>query len=337
MSRLVRVLCTAVAVAAMAAPAAANDSIAGLGAGGIMLGRTDDIAMESEDLFISMDEVKVDYVFRNQSDKDFETIVAFPMPDIDANPNEMPQLPDDTSDNFLGFSVTVDGAPVKAELEQRARAVGVDVTDLLKAQGVPVNPFAKPVFAALEKVPEEVAADWSGRGMILIDSYDDGSCWKNVRTPLWTLKSTYWWRTSFPAGKPVQVAHRYRPSVGASVGLSFYSGNAFHDPYAEYKQRYCIDKSFENAVVKAKDGKDGYPALSEYQVQYVLTTGGNWALGTIGKFHLTVDKGDAKNLVSFCATGLKKTGPTRFELEATDYYPQRDLDILILRPNGAAN
>ena len=336
MVRLVRILLAAGCVG-IAAPALANDSIAGLGAGGIMLGRTDDIAMESEDLFISMDEVKVDYVFRNQTDKDFETIVAFPMPDIEANPNTMPQLPDDASDNFLGFAVAVDGAPVKAELEQRAEAVGVDVTALLKAQGVPANPFAKPVFAALEKLPEAVAADWIDRGMIVIETYDDGSGWKNVRTPVWTLKSTYWWRTRFPAGKPVRVAHHYRPSVGASVGLSFYSGDGFHDPYAEYKQKYCIDKSFESAVVKAKAGPDGYPALSENQVQYVLTTGGNWALGSIGKFHLTVDKGDAKNLVSFCATGLKKTGPTRFELQATDYYPQRDLDILILQPNGAAN
>ncbi|MDQ6433524.1 DUF4424 domain-containing protein [Mesorhizobium sp. LHD-90] len=337
MSRLVRVLCAAAGLTAAIAPAAANDSIAGLGAGGIILGRTDDIAMESEKLFISMDEVKVDYVFRNQSDKDFETIVAFPMPDVEANPHEMPQLPDDASDNFLGFTVTVDGAPVTVELEQRAEAVGIDLTGLLQAQGVPVNPFAKPVFAALEKLPEDVAADWIDRGMILVDSYDDGSGWKNVRTPIWTLKSTYWWRTKFPAGKPVAVAHRYRPSVGASVGLNFYSGDGFQDPYAEYKQRYCIDKSFENAVAKAKAGRDGFPALSENRLQYVLTTGGNWALGTIGKFHLIVDKGDPKNLVSFCASGLKKTGPTRFELEATDYYPQRDLDILILQPAGAAN
>ena len=91
-------------------PALANDFVAGLGAGGLILGRTDAITMDKEDLFISMDEVKVDYVFRNTTDKDVETIVAFPMPDIAANPHWMPNLPDDTSDNFLGFEVSVDGA-----------------------------------------------------------------------------------------------------------------------------------------------------------------------------------------------------------------------------------
>ena len=38
-----------------AGPAAANDSMAELSAGGMIYVRTDAVAMESEDLFISMD------------------------------------------------------------------------------------------------------------------------------------------------------------------------------------------------------------------------------------------------------------------------------------------
>ena len=33
--------------------------------------------------------------------------------------------------------------------------------------------------------------------------------------------------------------------------------------------------------------------LAEQRLDYVLTTGGNWALGNIGDFKLTIDKGDA--------------------------------------------
>jgi hypothetical protein len=68
------------------APVLANDSIAELGAGGIVLSRSDVVAMEKEDLFISMEKVEVDYVFRNQSDEDVNAVVAFPMPDIEGSP-----------------------------------------------------------------------------------------------------------------------------------------------------------------------------------------------------------------------------------------------------------
>ena len=44
-------------------------------------------------------------------------------------------------------------------------------------------------------------------------------------------------------------------------------------------------------------------------IEYVLTTGGNWALGNIGEFNLTIDKGDPKNLVSFCGEGVDQDRP----------------------------
>jgi hypothetical protein len=92
-----------------------------------------------------------------------------------------------------------------------------------------------------------------------------------------------------------------------------------------------MDEGFENAVRKAaKDSPDGYPQLVENRLSYVLTTGGNWALGSIGKFKLTIDKGKADSLVSFCGTNVRKVGPTTFEMTAEDYFPDRDIDLLIL-------
>jgi hypothetical protein len=45
----------------------------------------------------------------------------------------------------------------------------------------------------------------------------------------------------------------------------------------------------------------------------VLKTGANWA-GPIGDFRLTLNKGDPKALISFCETGVVKTGPTTLEM-----------------------
>lgn len=317
-----------------ASPTFANDSTAELGTGGLILSRSDVISMEKEDLFISPQRVTVDYVFQNRSDKDVDTIVAFPMPDIEANPYGMISVPDLEKDNFLGFEVTVDGKSLEPQLEHRAFAAGIDISEVLKAQGVPLFPFSEEARKALEKLPADVAADWLTRGIITVEEYDDGSGWKRVNSPFWMLKSTYWWRMTFPAGREVKVAHRYRPSLGGTAGLTFFmDGKLQGDSYQEYKQKYCMDEGFERAVLKAaKANPDGYPQMTEGRLSYVLKTGGNWALGTIGKFSLTVDKGNPKSLVSFCGKGVEKTGPTTFRMTADDYYPARDIDILILTP-----
>lgn len=325
-----------------AAPALANDSTAELGTGGLILSRSDAVAMQSEDLYISPDKVTVDYVFHNNTDKDVSAIVAFPMPDIEGNPEEMPAIPNDPSDNFLGFEVTIDGAAVKPQLEQKVFALGVDISAELKAQNIPFYPFGDAARAALAKLPRAAADDWVNRGIIIEDSSDDGAGMKTVYSPFWQLRSTYWWRSNFPANADVRVSHRYKPSVGSSSTVSFFSDGKFQDPYAAYKIRYCMDGTFENAIRKAaKDDTDGYPKYYESRIAYILTTGGNWATGTIGKFKLTVDKGNAKSMVSFCGDNVRKVGPTTFEMTAEDFYPEHDIDILILNPadsnGGSAN
>lgn len=331
MKLFVFLLC--VALLPIATPTLANDSVAELGTGGLILARSDVVVMEKEDLFLSLEEVRVDYVFRNTSDADVETIVAFPLPDIEANPYSLPAIPYMEDENFLDFEVTIDGSAIEPELELRAVAIGVDVTEELAAQGISPYPFGEGMLPALADLPDDVAADWLARGIITIDEYDDGSGWKRVRTPFWKLRSAYWWRASFPARRPVQVAHRYAPSVGATAGISFFfDGRIGGDLYPDYKRRYCIDQSFERALAKAAaQGQDGNPPLYENRLSYILKTGGNWAGGTIGDFTLTVDKDHPKNLVSFCGEGVEKIGPTTFRMKKTDFYPDRDLDVLILR------
>ncbi|MGE8103017.1 DUF4424 family protein [Allorhizobium sp. NPDC080224] len=67
----------------------------------------------------------------------------------------------------------------------------------------------------------------------------------------------------------------------------------------------------------------------------ILTTGNNW-YGPIGDFRLTVDKLNPESIVSFCGQGVKKTGPTTFEMRAKDFYPERDLNILLVVSNKVA-
>jgi hypothetical protein len=324
-------------LALAAVPALANDTMAELKTGGLAFVQTPDVEMTREALFISPTEIRVDYVFTNSSDKDVTGLVAFPMPDIGGDPYANIAIDDFDTDNYLAFTASQDGKTVAVNLQQRAYAMTIDISEDLKAQGIPLLPYAKATKEALKALPEDVAADWIARGLIFIDTYDDdGTGMKDYRTPLWSLKSVYWWRTTFPAGKEVKVEHRYKPSVGGTVGISFLEeGKAKGERYEGYAKRYCLDDSIVRRAEQAeKDMQAGKPYLTESWISYILTTGANWS-GPIKDFSLTVDKGAAENLVSFCGEGVKKTGPTTFEMKAKDFSPDKDINILLLKPSGA--
>ena len=332
---MLRRLVFGAALALAAGPALANDTMAQLGTGGLVFVRSDAVSMDSEDLFISADEIRVAYAFTNTGKDEVDSVVAFPMPDISGHIDDMTAIPDDANDNFLDFSVEAGGRPVTPKLEQRAFAAELDVTELLTANGVPLFPYGEPVADAIAKLPPATRDDWVARGILYPEEYDDGSGWKTVWTPVWRLKSTYWWRMRFPAGKQIHVTHRYKPSVGATVATTFLEdGKARGETYDLYRTKYCMDASFARTVeAAAARNPDRQAPYYETWISYILKTGGNWA-SNIGRFRLTVDKGSPKNLVSFCGTGVKKVGPTTFEMTAEDFYPGRDLDILILKPSG---
>jgi hypothetical protein len=316
-------------------PAYANDSTGELSAGGITLARSDVIEMQKEELYLSRREVRVSYVFRNRSEEPVETIVAFPMPDIKADPYESIAFPADARDNFLNFKVEVNGEMLEPTLQQRAFAAGLDVTDDLVRAGIALVPGAAGQEAAIERLEEGTLKDFISRGILVKDEYDAGNGWETHHVPVWNLQSAYWWNMVFEPGVPTVVRHWYQPGIGGTAGLSFIDPDGApgynHDTYVK---TYCIEEGLIAATGKLlarhrESGGEGYLPYYEQHLSYVLVTGANWA-GPIVDFHLTVDKGSADALVSFCGDGVTKTGPTTFELHKTDFYPERDIEVLFL-------
>lgn len=70
--------------------------------------------------------------------------------------------------------------------------------------------------------------------------------------------------------------------------------------------------------------------ISERTMGYVLMTGANWAK-PIGTFRLTIEKDSPEQLLTVCADGLEKTGPTRFELLRKDFSPEQDIRMMMLQ------
>jgi hypothetical protein len=235
--------------------ARANDSTALLEAGGIVLTTSKDVVMQSEELHIARDKVKVAYVFRNTGREDVRTRVAFPVPEWD-DEDEADLLLDRRSDNPMGFALTVDGEPRKFETEVRRT---------------------------------------------------DGK-----------VKVTHHWEQVFPTDRSVAVTHAYAPAAGSF----FFAGDDVDaDLEAELVGRYCVGPKLL-AEIRAK------PRFL-WAVHYVLKTGANWK-GPIGRFTLTIDKGNPKDKVSVCIAATRRATPTTFEVKRTDWTPTDDLRILFV-------
>lgn len=330
------ILMAAVAASLAATSASANDSTAELTAGGLVFKTTPNIEMRSEDLFISRQQVRVRYRFFNKAATDETVTVAFPMPDLNYDVELNIGIPDPESDNFLKFQTKVDGKPVATQIEQKAFVQGTtkEITKILTARNIPLMPAAKRTQGILDKLDKKTEKDLTDLGIVRADDFDAGKGMEHHVAPMWKLTTTYYWQQTFPAGKEVVVEHSYVPSVGSTVEVLLYrSIDNNPELRAKYEKDYCPDKSFLAGIKSmVKKGRDNYDIVPpEYRLGYILKTGANWA-GPIGDYHLTVDKGNPKALISFCETGVKKTGPTIFEVRRSNFTPTQDLNFLIVEP-----
>jgi hypothetical protein len=316
---------------ALAGAALANDSTAELTTGGLDFVQNPNVEMRSEQLFISPAQIRVTYHFFNTSEQPVTNLVAFPLPDITFDsPDTNIAIPTKDPVNFVGFTTTANGQPVKTEVEQKAYAKGIDQTVLLKQLGIPLAPQLKATYDALDALPKEKWQSLIGLGLAAIDEYGTGPGpqMQQHLEPRWTLKTTFYWQQIFPQRQDLVIEHRYQPSVGVSLGSGV--GNSSYAAPPEYKTKYCIDPDFLAAAAREQqEVVRTNKLLGEKRIDYILSTGANWA-GPIADFTLVVDKGDPANLVSFCATGVKKISPTQFEVHYTEFTPKSDLAILIL-------
>jgi len=334
----------AMAVALLPLPAFANDTMAQLGTGGLVFMINDDIEMASEELSISTEQVKVVYEFHNKSTEDQHILVAFPMPDIKGDGDFMVSIPTEDPDNIFGFETTFNGKKVRATLHQYAFANNIDYSDELRELGVPLAPFGQQTQAILNALSDEQKAKLLSEGLVIPMEYDAGNGPQVDTTPMWTLRSTYSWEATFPAGQDAEVIHTYKPSVGGTTGVTFLPPAADFDPtyyderLADYKKKYCVDDDLVATLKKSSIAQDDFSNIpyTESWFSYVWSTGNNWS-GPIGKFTLNVDKGSVDNLVSLCGENVTKTGPTTFQMTATDWYPpyENELEILLLVRNDA--
>ncbi|WP_201565220.1 DUF4424 family protein [Psychrobacter sp. CMS30] len=298
--------------------AQANDSTGYVGAGGVEYIKNKDISMHSEDLYISKDEVRVNYEFKNLSNKDITETVLFPMPAV-------PSFTDsdyaDTSATYNNFKLWVNGKPIIPDQHVRTfmrpivvkdgdrtyADIFLDTTEIFKSCGLNEADMMGPwTYQVDTDYVNQQLLDCNNKALDKF-IYDRESLYMT-----WDSQVIYSWEQTFKANTITKVKHTYKPLVGGSVDLD--SGQ-----YGDF----CVDDSTQRAF--NKNGRP-YHALS-----YILTTGANWAK-PIASFKLTV-KRDPNELVSFCWKGkgkVKKIGPTTFEIKESNFVPTHDFDVAFI-------
>jgi hypothetical protein len=324
-----------VASAVAASPLFANDSSVELSVGGLVLKRTLEVSIESEDLSINSDSVAVDYKFLNHSQKPVTLTVAFPLPDIDVSDADNIAIPTSDPVNFVGFQTKIDGEPAAFEIVQRAFVGDKDVTDAVRRAKLPLLPLGdqrERISALAPPVRDQLLQ----QGILTLSGSDERG--RQLYAGSWIVKTSVVRQQTFPPGRPVAVEHRYRTSVGMSFDTvlrkAVRESKDMEKEFQRYVKEYCIP----DELIRAVDGvagaaKANIAQLQERRISYVLTTGANWA-GPIRNFRLVVDKGKGDWLTSFCADNVKKISPTAFEVRAKDFTPERDLKILMIRRGG---
>lgn len=304
--------------------AMANDSSAKISAGGIVLEKTDKVRMVSEDLYVSKDLVTVKYVYKNVTNAPAKLTVAFPLPKIAAE-SVYESYPEHVAETkFINFTTKIDGVAIEPrEIINIKSHDGRNVTDFFKQRDLPLAPFddfwSFNFDNEYDDVKNVVLLDELRAERLLVKDAD------GYERRAWTTEIYYVWQHRFEPDVAVQVDHSYQPIIGGQ----FFAGDVTYDDWsfkAYFQKEFCASEGEWNALEKI-NAKIANPLISE--VGYILQTGNNWA-GPIGKFQLTLDKSDPRNIVTLCWDGkLTKIAPTQFRFEAENYTPSQDIVMAV--------
>jgi len=323
-----------------------DDSASSIAAGGLVSRRETRIVMAKEMLEISPTKVVVDYDFRNDTDQDVTTEVAFPVPPYSYE-FDGPLIPDES---FSSFQLFVDGKRVAFQSEAKATLDGKDVTGVLTADGIDIptighlretdRPEVELHSPDLERLPEA-----EQKRLINLGLFGADRPWGT-----WTVHLQYHWTQSFPAHSTVHIRHEYTPVEGDElmpletvqnvVEHTRSTGSADTASYeAEDMQRLeslCPDPGFLSSLLGQMNASG--PGYGQYAhprwVDFILTSANTWRQ-PIEDFTLIVSRGkpmedDTQVFVSFCSPqdeAVEKLDPDHFRIHVTHFVPKKELRI----------
>jgi Domain of unknown function (DUF4424) len=192
-------------VFASPAPARASEPMA---AGGLQMALQPGLNIETTEIVIGPGSVKHTYAVKNVGSAAKTALVAFTLPEIDrfllGDDGGFSVLRDPV--NIVSATTTAAGTPVVLRAQQRAFALGIDVTSAVTQAKLSLLPLDPALEAQIAALPPDQTQEFVERGILQIE---DGR-----PRPGWILQATAYWRQSFPPGKTTVIEHTYVPFAG---------------------------------------------------------------------------------------------------------------------------
>lgn len=290
----------------LATNSSANDSpvVNRENAGGLVLLKSEDIRIVQEVLEISTETIHVHYRFRNESDKDIRTMVAFPLPEYSW---DWSAIRSDKTEPIKHIFTKVNGNAVETIKLRRAMQSEKDITDELRKIGLSDSQ----IFEAVAHCDAYRVDPWDTEQEKQAGKVRCGFTPQQVETlktrelDEWYVDETNLWEYVFPAHKEVDVVHEYSPHAGFTVG----------NPFSDIAT--CIDERTAKAINSRPHTRD---------VGYILKTANNWK-GPISDFKLIINKTRTDEIVSLCFPGKPKKVGNSIMFSIKDFVPEDDLVV----------
>lgn len=284
--------------------------LAGISANGITIKDEKNIQIEKEELYISVDKIEVSYVFRNDTDKDIVTQVAFPIPqhfyDPTGHVKHYPVLSD--------FKVEVNGKEQRYSERTRALSGENDYTSLLTSLKISIRDFGNNNTFSVSNTDKKKLIDL---GLISDDP-------ATGELPAWAVETIYYWTQSFPAKSTTRIKHTYEPIPSFSIHYVSPGRGV-----KELSDSLCVSQ--EELISWIKKRNQGIFPLNERftvnTIDYILTTANHWKR-PIKKFHLVIENKSWLASSCFKKGKLKRNNDHSVEITIDDFIPEQEIEAL---------
>lgn len=284
--------------------------------GGVVFEKQDGIKMQTEALYIRPQQIEVNYLFENTTDKDITTQMFFPLPDMPA----VEKYLGDAVHDFK-FKLWVNGKPKPYQTHwtvlQNHQPITSDVSILFYRPEEVIT--EQELDRRIQTLPEETRQKLQDKKIIewdwLID-WDKGEfqAWTMFNDTSWQKQISYSWPQTFPAHKTTVIRHTYQPTfISINVGTPFSQCvNRANERFQEFVYIPKNEQKYSGEHLNACD-----------YLEYILTTANNWQ-GPIENFNLLVES-PLKSVG--CFDGQEFYGERYYSINRQNYTPEWDMSV----------
>ncbi|WP_340261049.1 DUF4424 family protein [Roseobacter sp. HKCCA0882] len=365
-SYLYALICVGISIA-VATSASANDSEGGRTAtGGLEFLQNEHIRIQSEDLFISEDLIRVEYTYENTHFADVEIQIAFP---IQLDCSEWgEEIAVHECISRLQFQTWVNGEEISwfpyvgSNVQQGdvCRSLWFERNEIFNRYGYCFTSVSgQAVFDNSDcstNIPKLSDADEFRVSELSVIEQESGCSIEPVIQQVSPFENTEWVNAEdyvsimrnqvFPANSLTKVVHEYRPDVGSGVPWKVWDEPPSlrsdadwvleaEDEGEFFGQFRCVSLTEYNSAIQSWQDMEieGRPSHADASAWALSDNWLSYVLvtgsnwsGSIGHFRLEVTT-DEREIVNTCFNGLQRVSDTSLVFEADDFVPTQNLHI----------